>query len=393
MRHAASVFAIAAVIVGLWYVLAGSVGTAAGPLMGADLGLDEDAMAPDGPRAATRSSAVPSTRGMVAKPKKPGLVGMCEEHGLVGKAVYGIIRKSVGQDARMLDRSFARKEIWQIITAWAEDPTRKDGDIDFLVKVWDEMKDPTARYALSWLFRYAKDDRVIEPLKELVPHHPWQAVDSIAAQGSDLAASTLVDLKGRLQKPEVRNQATIRIARSGWTGAVEHLRDVWTGERTATDYERFVAVEALARIPDDREARIAAFEIANGPSRPLSEIGDRDRDHPARDLRSAAVMAVMQSGDLTLTRKLLTAADAGDRDAAFVAMVDLHIGSFTGGNMTQILFERSGRRRKVTLGEARYFNRVCTSDDIARLRQLEALAVDAQTRQLMQAAILNARTR
>ncbi|WP_288044067.1 hypothetical protein, partial [Sphingomonas sp.] len=51
---------------------------------------------------------------------------------------------------------------------------------------------------------------------------------------------------------------------------------------------------------------------------------------------------------------------------------------------------RVGERRKVSLGEARYLNRVCTQDDVQRLTEIAGWADSLEARHLIQAAIVNA---
>ncbi|NRA96763.1 MAG: hypothetical protein HRU14_11205 [Planctomycetes bacterium] len=393
MRQLALVMGIALGVVLVWFALSGGLGRAPASLTDVSEGT-QNAGSAGGPGGAS-GEEVPGPRAPKAQPKsrpRVGLEGLCDARGEVGAAVYEIIRKTVGQEARLLDRSFAKDDIHRVISAWAQDPSRKDADVDFLVEAWGMMEDPTARYALSWLFRYVRDDRVIEPLKELVGHHPWIAVDAIAGQGTPLAARTLIEIKAQLDEPKIRSQATIRIAQSGWEGAADHLREVWKDDRL-TDAERFVAVECLGHVVSDPEARLAAYELATGPARLLSDLGDRNDDHPERDLRSAAVMAVMQSGDQTLTRKLMDAADAPNADGRFASMVDLHVGVYQGADISRIVLERIDRRGKLTLGEARYLNRVCTRDDMTRLRKIEEFAATAEARQMIQDAILNAAVR
>ena len=393
MRHVALIMGIALLVIGAWYALAGGLGTSDRPL--SDVASEEGrgslgsagARLPDG----SKSDAKPVTTVSDAKPvKRVGLLGLCDEHGDVGAAVYEIIRKTAGQDHRQLDRRFALEDIARVLQAWHRNPERKNADIDFLVAVWGMVEDPTARYALSWLFRHGKDDRLVEPLVELAKDHPWIAVDSIADQGTTKAMRAIADLRAQLREPSERNQAVLRIARSSWDGATDLLERIYKDDRM-TDSERFVAVECLGRRPDDAEARLKAYDIALGPAQPLGHLGaDRDRDHPVRDLRSAAVMAVMQSGDQTLARKLLTAADAPGADSGFASMVDLHIGTYHGADISRLVLDRVDRRRKVSLGEARYFNRVCTAGDIDRLNKMLSWAESAEARQMIQAAAMNA---
>ena len=393
MRHVALIVGVALLVVAAWYALSGSLGLTNRPLSGT-----EDEPFPDrGSSSASRESAEvakATTAGPGAAPrprgKRVGLEGLCDEYGEVGAAVYEIIRKTVGQDARQLDRKFALEDISRVVAAWHNNPGRKDKDIDFLVTVWGMMEDPTARYALSWLFRHGHDDRLVEPLLELAEHHPWIVVDTIADQGTTKAIRAVADLRAQLREPAERNQAVIRVARSHWDGATDFLEGIWRDDRM-TDSERFVAVECLARRYDDPEARLKAFDIALGAPQPMVDLGNvRNKDHPIRDLRSAAVMAVMQAGDQNLARKLITAADTPGADRGFTSMVDLHIGTYHGADISRIVLGRVGQRRKVSLGEARYLNRVCTQDDVQRLTEIAGWAESSEARQLIEAAIVNA---
>ena len=73
--------------------------------------------------------------------------------------------------------------------------------------------------------------------------------------------------------------------------------------------------------------------------------------------------------------------------------VDLHVGTVQGADISRLLLERVARRRRVTLGEARYLNRTCTREDVDRLRQMARWAEDAAAQEMIQAAILNAASR
>ncbi|MAG54721.1 MAG: hypothetical protein CMJ83_00365 [Planctomycetes bacterium] len=391
MRHLALVFGIAGLLIVGWQLMATGPGASSGSLRG--VGRDDPSTfeaAAVGVGATQSRPRWPGAQTTISR--KAGLVGLCEDRGVVGDAVYDLIKQTVGQDVRTLDRSFSSKHIARILAEWHYQPQRKSKDIDFLVAVWNLVKDPTARYALSYLFRRVQDDRVIEPLMELTEHHPWQTIDAIADQNSNRAAQALLQLQSRIDKPAVRTQATIRIARMGREGAVDHLDRTWN-DRSLSDTERFVAVECLGHVPDNPEATLKAYEIALGPAHPLRDLGDRNRDHPVRDLRSAAVMAVMQAGDQTLVRKLLAAADEPQAQAALTSMVDLHIGTYVGSDLSRVVFDRIGRRQTVSLGEVRYLNRACTRRDLDQLRGILRHAKSDEIKRMVEAAIMNASRR
>ena len=74
-------------------------------------------------------------------------------------------------------------------------------------------------------------------------------------------------------------------------------------------------------------------------------------------------------------------------------MFDHALCGYTGSDISRVIFDRIGRRGKVSLGEAQYLNRVCTSTDVPSLEAIAHLGVDAEARSILHAAVLNAGTR
>jgi hypothetical protein len=135
------------------------------------------------------------------------------------------------------------------------------------------------------------------------------------------------------------------------------------------------------------------MHIALGPAQPVGDLGERNSDHPDRDLRSAAVIAVMKRGDQDLTRRLLQAADVPGVDPAFTRMVDQHLCGYQGADLSRLILDRIDRRGRVSFGEAAYLNNVCTRSDVDRLKGILNLADTQAIRDIIHGAMLNAEKR
>lgn len=394
MRTALVIALVAGLVVLLSWI--GDYGTASSPGTlppSANLA-GETGSGPPAPRAAqdlTAAAALPGAPGGVVAATPAGFSGRCQAAGEVGAAILRILERTHGQDIRTIDRNFAF-DYHKILVAWAADPARKEADVQLLLEAWSTVPDGTFRWALSWLFEKSGDERFIEPLKQLAGIDPWRMTDALANLGYPRAIDTLVDMIPAIEKPEVRSQARIRLARSGRDGATGYLVRA-AADATLTYAERMVAVEVLGLVDNDPSAVDAAMKIALGPAAPVGDLGERNEDHPERDLRSAAVLAVMKRGDQDRVRQLLDVADAPGADRALARIVDLQIGGYLGADLSQVLFARIDRRRKVSLGEARYLNNVCTRSDLVRLKGLIALGETQEVRDLLHAAALNAATR
>jgi hypothetical protein len=201
-----------------------------------------------------------------------------------------------------------------------------------------------------------------------------------------------VNLIPTIEKPEIRSQGRTRIARSGMEGAAKLLAKA-VDDPGLTYLERMDAAVGLGLVDNDPEGLQRAMEIAKGRALPVGDLGERAADHPERDLRSGAILAVMKRGDQDYARELLKLADAPGADPALARMVDHQLVGFTGGDLTHILFERIGRRKRVSLGEAQYLNAHATRGDVERLEALINVADRQDVRDLLRAAAMNAARR
>ena len=315
-----------------------------------------------------------------------GLPGRDAEHPELWQRVRTLIQATKGRDVRLIDRALMTRQNWEL-----EQRLDPEG-VTYLLEKYAEETDPSFRWSLSWLMERIKDDRMIEPLSELIGHHPMRAADALASLGSERSLSRLGELVPEIDDPRVRAHAYVRIGQSSWSEAERYLSSVWRDSR-ATDLERIGAMEALSNRNNNLESTRLAMEVALGPPIPLRDLGERALSHPESDLRSAAVMAAMRLGDLDAVRQLLTAADAPGADPALGRMVDHHLSGYHGPEISLLIFDRIARRGRVSAGEARYLLRTATAADVTRLQRLHDTCRDAEVRQLLDAALTAARDR
>jgi hypothetical protein len=344
------------------------------------------------PTAATAPPPAPPAAGGVLAPPDVGILDVhLRSRGPVGAALKRLLAKTVGQPHTQLDRSFAQ-DYFEVLEAWRKDPSRFEEDLKLVLRMWEEVRDPGFRWAMSWMFQAVPDDRLVEPLTELLSVDAWRMVDAIAGIGTEKAAARLAAISGVIEKVEARCQATARVARSEWEGAVPFLRGSIEDPRTS-DLERLNAVECLGLVQKDPRGLELALDIALGPAVPLGDIGARRLDHDFADLRSGAVLAVMRQGDLQSLRRLWDRADVEGGDPALVSMVDRHLVGFQGSDASRLVLDRIQRRGRVSKGEALYLAGTAQEADAAALEALAASHPDAEVARLLRLAAERARTR
>ncbi|MSR75780.1 MAG: hypothetical protein EXS14_09970 [Planctomycetes bacterium] len=386
MRSFGVSLAVAAFVVGAWILFSESGAQHAGSLPDSIKGRPPTQAVP--PSVGTNAALVDAI-GLVAKGGDLG--SDLRERGVVGAAILDLLQRTRGMDVRALERSFAQSYN-SILLAWEEDPARIDADVAAILRTFDEVADPAFRYALSWLFEKTKDDRFVDALVTVAKFDPQRGLHALGNLGTQEALLRVRALLPLLEDSPARILALQRLAAASAEGAASLLR-TWALAREKPDIERIAAVESLGVIEGDAEAMRAALEIALGPAIPLRNMGDRSLDHEHADLRSAAVLAIMRRGDMNVLQDMLARADEPGADSGFRAIVDAHVHAFQGSDITQLLIVRAGRRRRVSYGEAAWFNNHAVVTDVHRLREIEPHAADARTRELLQAAISTAATR
>jgi hypothetical protein len=315
-----------------------------------------------------------------------GLPGPDAANPELWQRVRTLIQATKGRDVRLIDRALLTRQNWEL-------EQRLDAEgIAYLLEKYAEETDPSFRWSLSWLMERIKDDRMIEPLCELMEHHPMRAADALASLGSERSLGRLAELVPEIDDPRVRAHAYVRIGQSPWSEAERYLSSVWR-DSAASDLERLAAIEALSNRDGTRESTRLAMEVALGPPVPLRGLGERGLSHPEADLRSGAIMATMRLGDLAAVRQLLGAAEDSGADPALVRMVDHHLAGYQGPEISRLVFDRIGRRGRVSAGEARYLLRTATASDVTRLQRLHDTCGDPEVRRLLDAALTAARDR
>ncbi len=385
MRSLLVTLAVAALVVGVWLTFAESVVQRDGTLPVTV----HDAAAAAHPVQPVASNQPYDAIGQVAKGGDLG--SDLRQRGVVGEGILKLLLLTRGADPRQIDRSFTQI-IHAILQAWVEDPARVDADVQALLRAFDEVHDPAFRYALSWLFEKTKDDRFVDALVTVARTDAQRGLHALGNLGTKEALQRVRALLPVLEDSAARILALQRLAAGNAEGAASLFRQ-WALAGEKPSDERIVATESLALIEGDPEAARAALELALGPAVPLRDMGERKVDHEIADLRSAAVLALMRRGDLNVFQDLLARADENGADPAFRSIVDAHVHAFQGGDITQLLLARAQRRRRVSYGEAVWFNAHAVAADVVRLRELETHAADARTRELLHAAIGHAAER
>lgn len=401
MRTILTAALVAAAIV-VAYLLS-SPGTDAPPGAGAGSGLARSGSAGpaglaaegsgDGRIEGARTSAGPTPQ--LGSGPRPDLYEYARLRGVTGDAVLSILSRMKGETVPPLDREFALRDISRILNAWLADPSRRDADVAFIVSAWKEVDDPAFRWAMSWLMQRIPENRFVEPLLELWAVDASRTVDAVASIGTEQAIATLAGLGRDIDgaSPAVRAKIARRIALSEWDGRFDHLKQTWES-RARPAVERLAAVEGLGAIPNDPLALRAALDLAEGQPQPLGgDLLGRERDHPERDLRSAAVQAVLMTGSADGTRQLFDRVDTEGHDPALRVMVERHMRAYTGPDISPLMIDRALRQGRVASGIAHYLSRVAVRDQVETIRTLVPLAEDAEARQLLEAALLNAARR
>lgn len=391
MKNLLITLSVAALVVGLWLFLAPGGNVQPGRLD------------PDLAGAGPRTEALPGARGGPESGAAPALSpdglaitggdlgSAIRARGPVGAALERILLLSRGQNARTMSRDFTFA-YHGILEAWKADPARVDADVEVILRAFDEIPDPAFRWALSWFFESARDDRFVDALVAVAKVDPQRGLQALGHLGTDAAQQRIRALLPLLETTPDRVLALERIAAGGVTGAAELLGH-WVRDRDKAALERLAAVEALSNVRSDPEALRIIMAVAFGPAVPLGDIGERRIDHEQADLRSGAVLALMKHGDHIALQQALARADESGADPAFTALVDLHIRAWQGGDITQTLLERAARRRRVSLGEALWFMNNAVAADVQRLKELLPRASDAAARGALESAITQAATR
>jgi hypothetical protein len=309
--------------------------------------------------------------------------GLEAEHlkrGALGRKVKELLASTLGNDWRRMDRLKAATAVHGIVAEYQPE------DAAYLLQVFAETKDPAFRWWFAALVRQLKDDVFADAVAEVYRVDPIQASETLGWVGGPKSMAHLTTLLDTQGDADVRSVMFGAIARSTWEGKADYFAKL-AGDPRRGDVDRMHAMFALGRHGTDAASLDYLVATALGPEHPVSGLGNLEASHPVRDLRSAAVLGVVQRGDQDALRRLLDAADTPGADPRLAQMVDGHLGSYSGPDLSQFLYARAARRRQVTLGEALMFQRHWNEADRETLAGLRDFAVDDDVKRILDAVL------
>ncbi len=335
-----------------------------------------------------QNSATPAANLTTASPVRPAPVGVSAsgieaEHlkrGELGAKVKQLLQATIGEDWRRMDRLKAATAVHGIVANY------KPEDALYLLEVFNETKDPAFRWWFAALVRQLREDVYADALVEVYKVDPIQASETLGWVGGPKSMQNLTTLVDGQGDSDVRSTMFGAIARSTWEGKADYFARLADDPRRA-DVDRMHAMFALGREGKDQASLDFLLTTALGPAQPVGALGNLDASHPVKDLRSAAVLGVFQRADQDAIRRLMDAADGAGTDSALVRMVDAHLGSYSGPDLSEFLYARIGRRGQAGVNELLVLQRNATESDRDRLRTLLPYAKDPAAKALLESMI------
>jgi hypothetical protein len=368
--------AAAAGVVGLYALFATREAGGGGPLPEGWRGGVES---PDGPGSKPSPPVEPvgaSREPFIAPPG--GLEGEHLKRGALGVGVKGLLAATIGANWRMMDRLKAAEAVHAIVASY------KPEDAPYLLEVFRQTKDPAFRWWFAALVRQLRDDQLADALLEVYRIDPVQASETMGAVGGPRSMSHLTTLIETQPDSDVRGAMFAAVAGSAWREKSDYFARI-AGDERRPDPDRMHALVLLGRLAGDAQSLSYLVDVALGPARPVKDLGNVDPGHPVKDLRSAAVMGAMQRGDPDAARKLMDAADAPSADATLRRLVDDHLATYVGPDLSEFLYSRIERRRRATTGELLHIQRNFRPEDEARLRAFKDFEMNEDARRILSA--------
>lgn len=340
------------------------------------------------PAEALPGSAASAAKPISAPPIRPEPIGVSAsgleaEHlkrGELGVKVKQLLAATIGEDWRRMDRLKAATAVHGIVANY------KPEDAAYLLEVFKETKDPAFRWWFASLVRQLREDVYADALVEVYKVDPIQASETLGWVGGPKSMQNLTALVDGQGDSDVRSTMFGAIARSTWEGKADYFAKLADDPRRA-DVDRMHAMFALGREGKDQASLDYLLSTALGPAHPVGALGNLDVSHSVKDLRSAAVLGVFQRADQDAIRRLMDAADGAGADPALVTMVDAHLGSYSGPDLSEFLYARIGRRGQAGVNELLVLQRHATENDRDRLRTLLPYAKDPEAKALLESMI------
>jgi hypothetical protein len=308
----------------------------------------------------------------------PDLEVLHRRHGTVGAAMRDFLGVARGDAWNLVDRRRMQELIHKVKYAATE------ADIAYLLDLFNRTPDPAFRWWFSWLVLQLPDERFLDALTEVYRLDPHRAVDTIVAINTPAAMERYLGLMESETDPLVRRRAVVALAHSDWEKREEAVTAI-ARDQARAPAERMEALAALGRMGFGDDSIAFLMDVALGPPAPAHDLDAALlKSHPAQDVRSAAILAVMQRGDQESARRLLEAADQAGAKSPLAAMVDVHVASFQGPDLSEFLYDRIRRRGFASHGEVSYLVRDLERADRARLRDILPLVQDESARATLQ---------
>jgi hypothetical protein len=319
----------------------------------------------------------------------PELEALHRQHGAVGDAMRKFLAYTIGNQWNLVDRARMQEVLHALRYATTE------ADIPYLLDLFERTKDPAFRWWYSWLVPQLAEEmrerfpaeRFVDAMTEVYRLDPARGYVALTHLNKPVATERYFKLLDAETDPQMRLHAIAYVAHSDWPHKEESLARFARDEARAP-VERMEALGALGRVGVSEGTLELAMDVALGPPKPLSGLtGSLAASHAVHDVRSAAILAVMQRGDQESARRLFEAADAAGIDSDLAKMVDQHIGGFRGPDVSELIYQRAQRRQYVSAGEVTHLVRDLDRLDRARLRDLLPFIRDAEAKKLVEKVV------
>lgn len=384
MRHLAITILVAAAVVGVFLLLRSSrSGALSAP---EDPAMDLSEEAPPARRPDSRAAAMPFPGGTTIA-GVPEIEALHRQHGKVGGAMRDFLALTAGEDWNLVDRQ-KMQQVLHTLRYWTSEQ-----DIPYLLDLFERTPGAAFRWWFTWAVWQIEQemgdrfpgDRFVEPVTQVYRIDKARAYDALTTINRPLATARFERLLEAETDPDMRAFAITTYARADWDGKEDYLTKIAKdGERAGA--ERIAALDAIARHSTSEDALRMFVDIALGPPIPVTGLkGGFAVSHPVADVRSAAILGVMQRGDQESARRLIEAADRAGVDSDLAKMVDQHLGAFMGPDLSEFIYDRAHRRGYVSPGEVSHLLRDLDHVDRARLREILPLIRDEETKRLVRA--------
>ncbi len=290
-------------------------------------------------------------------------------YGAVGAAMKAILEATASMELGHVDRAKVTAQIHALMGAVTPE------DLDYLIEVFDRVQDPTFRWWFQWIVKAIPNERFIGAVTEIWKLDPLGAADRFCDIGTAKSIDRLSSLLETTDDLDVRQRAIASVGHSRFEGRDGWLANVADDPRRRAE-ERATAMTTLGQSSSDTLTIERLMRTTLGSPIPVESLGKLSSEHPINDLRSAAMLGVILTGDMPALRSLIDKADAPGADPHLAEMLDRHLIGWNGPDVAELIQARVERRARLTLGDLRQVSRDLAATPRGRL---EALRVHARS--------------